>query len=591
MRTTTLISFAALAAHAAAQSPFPLPASAAPGSTNALESTAPFLAPLRVEQTLITNRRTLEGLGLPPSFGLWDMITFDATSRYIYVPSEVGSACGVFRYDTQTGQPTTLMRGNGTGIRSANPSTWNPSNDEFSRFDPCSLTPWGSILLGEETTGGRLFEVMNPDAPAGSFDVRWRSNVPAVAHEGLRFDRQGTLYFVDESNSGSIYKFVPRTAGDLSVGQSFVLRVDAYHASANARPSENWNSASNRLTTRFGAATWVPITDGNGFAITTANPFVFVSSTGGRNAADEVGGTPYGRPEDIDINVLASGNEALYVAITSENSVLSIELLSATTAMVRSFVDFNTINLATGLDVNPLQNDPYTSPGGGTVFASPDNIAVDAFGNVYVIEDGEPNGGDVWKAQDANKDGVAESIGIYLSLGISGSEPSGLIQDPNDPYRMIIAVQHPASGNDAIWSFRSRPYPGSDFDLELRTGINRAPSSSPAEFVKRATAFDTANFDLISPNGTLNGSAYVVLIQAFPTAAGLQAFFPPLWMNLFQPIVPLYGGPLSQIPASGAAFSVTVPPGLPGFSVIAQGLAFSPSGALVLTDAHELVLL
>ena len=57
-----------------------------------------------------------------------------------------------------------------------------------------------------------------------------------------------------------------------------------------------------------------------------------------------------------------------------ENRVLSIELTSETTAMVREFVNFDT--------------------------------------------------GDIWKAADANRDGVAESIGLWASLGAGGSEPT-----------------------------------------------------------------------------------------------------------------------------------------------------------------------
>jgi uncharacterized protein len=39
----------------------------------------------------------------------------------------------------------------------------------------------------------------------------WRPNVPHVlhvSHEGLAFDENNTLYFVDELNGGSIYKLI-----------------------------------------------------------------------------------------------------------------------------------------------------------------------------------------------------------------------------------------------------------------------------------------------------------------------------------------------------------------------------------------------
>ena len=107
------------------------------------------------------------------------------------------------------------------------------------------------------------------------------------------------------------------------------------------------------------------------------------------------------------IGTLANGNGAIFVAINSENRVLSIELDGAGTAIVCEFVNFDTINLATGADVNPLQNDPYTSPGAGTVLDNPDNIAIDAWDSVYVIEDANP--GDIWKCVDEDRNGVAEA--------------------------------------------------------------------------------------------------------------------------------------------------------------------------------------
>lgn len=437
--------------------PYPLPATA--GDRTALEDSAPFLLPDGVRQRLITDRATLDFEGLPATFGSWDMLAFSPDSRFIFIPAEVGSGAGVFRYDTANDSFVTLMQGAGGGraARQDDPRKFKARGGEFVRLDPATLTPWHSIITAEETTGGRLFEIVNPLAApgksGGGYEIRWRSNIPAVAHEGLRFDKAGTLYFVDENHSGSIYKFVSALPGNLSVGQTFVLSVDAFATNREADAAKDWNDPANAPydTDRFGAATWVAITDARGKALTKANPFAFVSESGGRAAADEVKGTPYGRPEDIGIGVLANGNEALYVAITGENRVLSIELTGAATAIVRQFVNFDTINEATGKDVNPAQNDPFTDPGADhdTNFDDPDNIAVGAGGEIFILEDEYP--GDIWKASDADGDGVAETIGLWASLGVAGSEPSGLIRDPNSPNRYIVSIMHPASGNDALW--------------------------------------------------------------------------------------------------------------------------------------------
>jgi hypothetical protein len=414
------------------------------------ENSAPFDLPAGYFQALITNRDTLEETGLPATFGNWDMVAFSApeaaeqgafpgSEESIFIPAEVGDGAGVFRYDTLSGRYTVLMNGKGGGnaAREQDPNLFDPLDDEFTRLDPATYTPFGTVLAGEETTGGRLFEITQPfgGSPATA-GVRWLSKVPAVAHEGVRFDEGEALYVVDENNSGSIYKYVPLVPGDLSVGQTFVLSVDAYAGPAD----ENWDSPSNSVTTRIGAARWVPITDASGNALTVTDPFVFGDAgTGGRDAADEVGGTPYGRPEDIVIAPLASGTEVLYFTATSEDAVYAVLLESDATAYVQVFVDRSTLDIKTGEGV-------------GTPFNNPDNLAIDADGHVYVIEDQGPPNSDIWQAVDFDQDGVADQIGRFLTNGVTGSEPTGFTFDPNDPSRAIVNVQHPASGNDALWA-------------------------------------------------------------------------------------------------------------------------------------------
>ena len=104
-----------------------------------------------------------------------------------------------------------------------------------------------------------------------------------------------------------------------------------------------------------------------------------------------------------------------------------------------------------------------------------DNLAIDSLGNIYIIEDA-PNssseGGDVWFARDTNNDGIAESLDHFLSLQVDGSEATGMIFNPADPTKFVIAVQHPTTTDlsdadndgvrdaegfgDAIWEFDLR---------------------------------------------------------------------------------------------------------------------------------------
>lgn len=560
---------------------FPLPRTT--GDRTSLETTAPFLIPRGITQTRITDRRTLRARGLPSGFDKWDMVTYDDTGRFLFVPTEVGSGAGVFRYDTTSGGLVTLMRGNGTGKRESDPAQFDPADDDFFRLDPATWTSWGSVLTAEETTGGRLFEITNPLASSG-FQVKWRSKIPSAAHEGVELDSKGTLYFVDEDDSGSVYKYVPLKQGDLGIGQSFVLRVDAYAADQNADAAADWNATANRSAPRFGAATWVPLTDANGKALTKADPFAFVTTTGGRTAADEVKATPYGKPEDLAVGRLSSGNEVVYCSATRENRVLSIELVSKTKAMVRVFLDFDTVNLATGRDVNPSQNDPYTSPGADsdTNFDDPDNLAIDAFGSIYILEDESP--GDMWKCFDANRDGVAESMGLFASLGVRGSEPTGLIAHPKIPYRFAIVIQHPASRNDALWQLDTRPYPGTTMDLQVASGINRSPSYGPGEFVRAAAVHDTLNYEITSPAGSVAGRPFALLAQGLPTQDGPKLLPPGIWLDGRKLLVVLAAGTL---PPGGIRLGLTVPD-IAGTSLVTQASGIPASGFRT-SDASEIL--
>jgi len=406
----------------------PLNASAPPRP----EASAPFLLPDGFVQSKVVDRITLNGdPDFAPNFGAWDMIALDPTSRFVFIPFEVGAAAGMGRYDRETGDFVQALRGNGTGRRNLSPDTWHPLIDDYARLDPALWTPNDTVVTAEETVGGRLFEWTNPLMNAGDTPaVRWLGSVASVAHEGLKFDRHGNLYFVDEDNSGSVYRFVPNNPSDLGQGgQNFVLSVTAF----NGSPGGNWNPA----TVRTGAATWAALNAADGTPLPGVRDPLYFPRTGGRLAADDANGTPFGRPEDLEIGVLADGNAVLYFSATSEHAVYSVELVDSTNAVVRAFVTRNTANGGTGLPVSGA-------------LASPDNLAVGPNGEIYVVEDNNP--GDIWVATDADNDGVAESITRFASLGVSGSEPTGLILDRNDADTFLVCVMHPSSGNDALWA-------------------------------------------------------------------------------------------------------------------------------------------
>ena len=105
------------------------------------------------------------------------------------------------------------------------------------------------------------------------------------------------------------------------------------------------------------------------------------------------------------------------------------------------FANRDTIDLATGLPV-------------GSALASPDNLAIDHDGNIYIVED--RNGGvddDIWFAEGSEQRrrpdrSRAKASGAGRRTARSGSEFTGLYFDPTDKRRAWVNIQHPASGND-----------------------------------------------------------------------------------------------------------------------------------------------
>jgi len=360
--------------------------------------------------------------------GSYDMHTANETGpdagRYLFTVFETGQA-GIQRTDLTTMITTTIW---------ASPAP-APALNGHVAFDASRWTPWGSFLTAEESWSdpgkptspyGRLFEVTNPLAAPADINIVHRDILPRVSHEGLAFDSKNNLYFIDERNDSHIFKFTSTnpnaSTGDdyFAAGQTFVLRVG--------------NGTVEEAT---GAAKWIPLTDVNGVALPGA---VIVTDPNGLKAIDGRAtpnlpaflGTNFDRPEDMEIKTLKNGRQLLFVAATTNHKVFSIDLTSNT---VKLFADRNTKDMATGLPV-------------GISFANPDNIAMDAEGNIYIVED-QPGGvEDIWFAKDENNDGVAESIGKWASLSTKGAESTGLYFDKFKPNIAYVNVQHPDSGVD-----------------------------------------------------------------------------------------------------------------------------------------------
>ncbi len=400
------------AAAAAVKGPFsfvPQSTSAAPGSEPAC---TPMALPTGFSQTILvaendscgTNHVVLDAVDGEED--LRDMNAVNETGkqvgRYLYTTHENGGgAAALSAIDLATGA-TEVYVASDFGIIPA-----------WSRLDGNEWTPWGTLLIAEENgASGRLFECYVDGLVVA--DCVDRPAVGRMSHEGIAVDDYGILYLGDELNGGSIYRFMPTEYGDLSDGTLYALDIPGSVTVCSG--------ASGVGVTPTGSAQWVALVVGqNGV---TTDPAIDA-----RAAANEAGVADFCRPEDAE---LIGSN--LYFATTTTKNVLRIPVDTAT-PLVTEYAGINT-NMNNESDVSDFG------------LNSPDNLASDNAGNLYIVEDNSGES-DVWVATpDKNSDGQADSVELFGTLTTPGAEGTGIYFPRTMPQTMLINVQHAADGND-----------------------------------------------------------------------------------------------------------------------------------------------
>ncbi|MGH7679821.1 MAG: alkaline phosphatase PhoX, partial [Gemmatimonadaceae bacterium] len=379
---TELVALRAPVANATFAHFTPIPGSATcgvlapPATLDGFASYQPFTLPAGYVSSVVTTERDPGLFGLGKGVDNFDMLTLNETGpqagRFLYRTHEVGSNGSLSETDLWTGLTRIV----------ANAS-------HFEALDGIVWTPWHTVLFAEERIVATFDDPAVPDAVGGlvyEYDpatgiTRPLPAVGARSHEGLRFDVNGNLYGISESTpgnagqSGALYKFVPDTKGDLSSGQLYALKVlDG--------------------TTKTGPAVWVPL-DRDAVRINSDAEAIRVGATG------------WARPEDIEIGTSTGNNVGgqgvMFVATTTDDLILRIEL-KGDVAFVSDFI-------REGVNVNGL--------------ASPDNLALDPWGNLFIAEDNGP--GDIWFAPAVGGgELVASQVVRFASLTDCAAEPTGI---------------------------------------------------------------------------------------------------------------------------------------------------------------------
>jgi secreted PhoX family phosphatase len=362
------------------------------------------------------------------------------------VVNETGPQAGRFMYRThELRLPASLPEGGAISVVDLKTGETKllGSDPSWNAVDGIRWTPWGTLLFGEETTGGRLFEVVLNDDMMSIAEVIDRPQVGRMAHEGIDLDSDGNIYVVDEHRGrtsgcdgvvpcgGGVYKFVPDTYGDLSSGELFVLKVNGADG--------------------VGSAEW-------------AGP---IDPLNARTSGTEFDGQSYQRPEDLEII-----GDTLYVAITegprdaktetdpAEDNFGQLEFkselyegrviaLNMKTMQVNNFVK-------PGVNVAVEIGKPGDE-GHQTGFDSVDNLAEAPNGDLIMIEDNKPS--DIWFASttNVNKYGASEKVELFASLTDPGAEGTGIYVSPTDPKTLYVNVQHSeADDGDGTWAITKK---------------------------------------------------------------------------------------------------------------------------------------
>ena len=320
--------------------------------------------------------------------------------------------------------------------------------------DPVRRTPWGTILLGEETGDGWLVEIADPlhvtnatfNRTTGSSSdparVIGRTAPGHLSWEGIALYPSGVMYYGDENRpgattpGGAYYKFIPTTPwnGQQGIANSPLVAGTVY----GLRLGKNGTApgTDNGQGTQTGRGTWIQV------------PPASVPTL--RAAAVTLHLTGYYRPEDAELDpaALADGN---------------VRFCGNNTGNEKADHDWGeTICITDGTLTQALSNTGVPEVQflilGSSEFAMMDNITYDSrHGNFVLDEDGDgadftpARNNDIWACLDDGADADDQSDGCVrvATLNDLTAEPTGGTFDKyGDHY--YVSIQHNVTGHGVI---------------------------------------------------------------------------------------------------------------------------------------------
>lgn len=336
--------------------------------------------------------------------------------------------------------------------------------------DPVRMTPWGTIIVGEEAgTNGRIFEIIDPlnttgvtisgslastvIAGANAANVVYRSALGALSFEGLTLLPNGVLYTSDENRPGSgnpggaIFKFIPSTLW--SAGTPAITNLSQSPLASGSlygmRIGRNSSNTDFGQGNEFGRGSWISVGTS-----TNAAPINL------RAQATTLKLTSYYRPEDMDtdLKALAAGNVRFCGTDTGQDIPATTSNGDNHWGEVYCITDGTIAQAATATSIPEYQ--PLVI--GDLDFAMMDNVAYQpGRGNWIINEDGEgptyptPRNNDIWDCLDdgADADHLADACVKVMSINDLSAETTGGVFDATGK-RYFVSVQHNDSGHGVI---------------------------------------------------------------------------------------------------------------------------------------------
>lgn len=350
--------------------------------------------------------------------------------------------------------------------------------------DPVEITPWGTIIAGEENgTNGRLFEILDPlnttdvtvssgnAVAATTSDMAHVRPLPALgqlSYEGITVLPNGVVYYQDENrpsatdNGGGYFKFIPTnlwTGGapisnlndsPLQSGRVFGLRIGRNSGNTDIGAGNN-----------SGRGVWVEITGAAPLNLRAAATALKLH-------------TGY-RPEDQDIDkgALAAGNVRICgtntgqdTATTSSNGDNNFgETFCITDGTVAASGVINTTSQSLGSTNYTVNNGAGTTIPEYQVklnhfldFGMPDNIAYQPGKKNWIInEDGDGStysparNNDIWSCLDdgADADQTFDACVKVATINDLTAETSGGVFNATGT-EYYVSIQHNKTGHGIV---------------------------------------------------------------------------------------------------------------------------------------------